>query len=712
MENMEYMSKKTICFVLPVLLILSVFSGASMKAEKTMVLHYSFGEPHIQNLGDECRVEIEGCTLHEYNGLMLPVKQAHILIPYGTDVEKIEVHGSRELLGWYTLEKVKPLIVGREKIELASSDTVDKLYEKVGTYGLRGYNILVVNILPVSYQKGKVWYCREMEVKLTLRDGSANPLYRGMEKDREWVTKYIDNPWVLDTYPPTHHGDEHEYLIITSEELQGAFEYFAEYKESRGTSVEIFTIDEIKINPIFWGDTPLFNDTQAQIRNCIRYAYTSWGTDYVLLAGDGDVQNASSNIIPPRYLYATSVGLPLATQGKLEAFIPSDVYYACLDGTFNEDMDERWGENATENNVSDNDEADLYAEVWVGRACIDSIEEAYHFINKTMAYEADTDDEHLMQVLLLGEYLGFGGPAEWGGNHKDKAKQLIPSMFNITTLYDRERTWSKSELLQLLNRGVNIVNHDGHGWTNYALKMHNSDLRGLHNTEYFFLYSQTCLAGSFDNWYPTDKYYDDDCFAEHLTVDEYGAVACIMNSRYGLGRENSTDSPGQRYDLSFFRALFEEHIKELGRASHYSKEDNVWRINENGMRWTYYQTNLFGDPQLAVREPAEVITVNATLVKPANGLYIFDKGPIAPFMNRTVILGKITVQVEVETSPPGRMEKVSFYVDNELKATVTEEPYEWQWNENALGTYRISAEACAVNGKCEWVEKEVFIINL
>jgi len=707
--------KKKIAFIIAFLFVGLAFSGIKIGASDNISLKYEFEKPVVKKIGDTYEIKMKGCEMHEYNGLLIPVKPLHILIPYGKKIEGINVKGiNKKFLGIYPVEKEKPLFVGNKKLATMSTNVVNKLYEKVGVYGLRGYNILVMNLIPISVENNKVFYYEKVEVKIELKEGKVNPLYRGLEKDREWVKRYVDNDWAAYTYPIKNLKEEYDYLIVTKEEFRDAFQRLADYKESQGIRVYIATIEEIKINSFCWNKTELFNDTQAQIRNFIRYAYLNWGIDYVLLGGDGDAQNASSNIIPPRYLYATCVGLPLANnQEILEAYIPSDVYYACLDGSFNKDMDEKWGENATGNDVSNEDEADLYAEVWVGRACVDSIKEINNFINKTIAYEEDSNDQHLMQVLLLGEYLGFGGEAEWGGNHKDKIKPLIPSsVYNITTLYDRESPWNRYNLIPILNKGVNIVNHDGHGWTTYALKMRNSDLKGLHNTEYFFLYSQTCLAGSFDNWYPEGNYYEDDCFAEHLTCDKYGAFACIMNSRYGLGRENSTDSPGERYDYSFFKALFQENIKELGRANHFSKEENVWRINENGMRWTYYQTNLFGDPQIAIKEPSEKISINITLLKPLNGIYILDFGPILSFINKTIIFGIITIKVDATTEPEGKLKSVRFYINNELKYVDEQQPYEWKWDENIRGTCRISVEACATNGKCEKVEKEVFIINL
>lgn len=702
--------KKLICIMLVAFLFMPAFS-AEEKAVKMQFI-YHFENIKLEKNDKGYIVKINGCQQHEINGYIIPVKPLHILIPYGKDVKEIRVSGDEHFLGFYNLKREKPLYIGNTKLLPKIGEAIKKKYEYVGVYGLRGYKILVMNLIPVEYKNGMLFYYDKIKVEIELKDGKVNGLYRGLEKDKEWVKRYVDNKWVLDTYPVKSYDRKYDYLIITAEKFVDAFKPFAEYKESKQIKTKIVSVEEIISNSSFWNSTDLFNDTQAKIRRFIRWAYLNWGIDYVLLGGDGDVMNKSSNIIPPRYLYATCVGLPLGeTQEVLEGYIPSDVYYACLDGNFNTDMDNKWGENATGNDVSDEDEADLFAEVWVGRACVDKVKEIENFIHKTEAYE-QTNDSYIIQILLLGEYLGFGGEAEWGGNHKDRIKPYIPPIYNITTLYDRENRWEKEELIALLNKGIHVVNHDGHGWTTYALKMVNSDLKALKNTKYFFLYSQTCLAGSFDNWYPEDRYYEDDCFAEHLAFDEHGAFACIMNSRYGLGRENSTDSPGQRYDESFFKAVFQENIRELGRANHYSKEDNVWRINENGMRWVYYETNLFGDPQVALKEPYEKVNISIDLQKPLNGIYILDYGPIFPTLSSTIIIGDITIKANVTTEPSGKLQKVNLYIDGILKASFENENIAWKWEEKAFGEHKICIEAIARNGKVERAEKAVYIFNL
>jgi len=678
-------------------------------AEHVMTFEFSFNYPSIIHDENGYLIEMNGCDIESVNGMLLPSKHLSILLPPYKTLSSISVHGIKKYVGRFHPASSPPLVVSdvisKEKPDYGAST---KPYEIVGVYELRGYRILVMNLHPVVYERGRVYYYANMEVKVKLKNADMPSLYRAFDKDRIWVKKHVINSWIADEYPVKNAAGKYDYLIITTRNFSKPFQKLADYRNSTGMRTTVCFVEDIISNPAYWNETAMFNDTQAKIRNFIRWAYKNWGIDYVLLGGDADIMNADENIIPARYLYAACYGLPLGSMDKLEAYIPSDVYYACLDGNFNKDMDDRWGENATDNDAGTGDEADLYAEVWVGRACVDSVEEAYNVVNKTIVYEnEDVNDSHIMQVLMLGEYLGFGGEAEWGGNYKDKVVLYVPEAYNITKMYDKIREWSKSELINKMNEGVHIINHDGHGWTTYGLKMSNSDVSRLYNTKYFFVYSQTCLAGSFDNWYPGDHYYKDDCFAETITTSKYGAFAVIMNSRYGLGRENSTDSPGERYDISFFKTLFDDSILELGRANHLSKEENVWRIDENGMRWTYYETNLFGDPAVRIKEPGEVVKINISVNKPGKGIYIFNFGPFLSSINRTFIIGSITIEANITTEPSNMISKINFMVDGEVMASYSTPPYTWTWRGGERGEHYISIVAYAKNGKSERVDIQV-----
>ena len=373
------------------------------------------------------------------------------------------------------------------------------------------------------------------------------------------------------------------------------------------------------------GNTELFNDKPARIRNFIRYAYSEWGTKYVLLGGDADVATTSDNIIPLRGLFANESGLPLNQYAAEEQDdIPSDVYYACLDGNFNYDCDLHFGESPDRNNVNETvDEADLYAEVWVGRCCADSAEEVSNFVMKTLQYAQITDESYLSEIMFAGEDLGNQFFFQYGGDYKDMTEYLIPPLFNISKLYDNDEfSWWIGDFIDEVYRNQpQIINHDGHGYPNYMLKAGSDTFYSFENEKPFFIYSHSCLTGSFDNYYPGDRYSEEDCIAEILTCEiPYGAYACILNARYGLGSEYTASSPSGSLDESFYKALFTHNIRELGGANHFSKEDNVWRINANGYRWCYYETNLFGDPQLRIKYPNEIPPNKPTTPSgPSNG---------------------------------------------------------------------------------------------
>ncbi|MCG2826156.1 MAG: C25 family cysteine peptidase, partial [Thermoplasmatales archaeon] len=381
------------------------------------------------------------------------------------------------------------------------------------------------------------------------------------------------------------------------------FQDLASFKNTQGIATTIVTVENILNESIYWDSNPLFNDTQAIIRNFITDAYLNWGIEYVLLGGDGDGADvggeSGDNIIPVRTLYATAV------DGDQGDQIPADMYYGCLDGNWNNDEDSYWGESG---------EDDLYAEVYVGRAAVDSTTELSNFVMKTLAYEA-TQDTYLFDVWMVGEYLGFGGVADYGGNYKDEIKDGslnhgyttvgIPAEYNVSTLYDRDypgNDWPKSELIDIIDNNVHIINHLGHASVGYDMKLYNSDADALTNNRYFFGYSQGCYPGSIDGWHYGGYYTDYDCIAEHFTTESHGAFAFIANSRYGWGTYASTDGPSQHFDREFFDALFGENIRELGKANQDSKEDSIGFISDPIIRWCYYEINLFGDPTVRIKD--------------------------------------------------------------------------------------------------------------
>jgi len=598
----------------------------------TMAVKYCFNRPILEKVVIEGvtydKVLLSQCSIFGRVGdPALPAKGAYILLPQGSKVEKIEViPGKKVVVGSnYKLIPIeKPLpIIGRKfsmitpNKEIYSSNKVfpGRLFTKVGIYSFRGYEILVLRLFPVQYipSEGELFYYKDLTVSIELiRDNHINPLYRGLGKDREEVIEKVDNPYVADTYKEKcTYLDKYDLLIITTDFLKNKFQRLKDCHDRRGIKTEIKTIQDIG------------SDKPEDIREFIREEYLASGVDYVLIGGDVDV-------VPAKILWASGLD---ENVNPLSDYMPSDIYYGCLDGTFNYDGDDKWGEPTDGDNGSD---VDLIAEVYVGRAPVGNAKEADNFVSKTIEYIEMGADDYFKKVCLVGEYLGNYGIASYGGNYLDQlidgsdadgyTTVGIPSdEYEIYTLYDRDASWHPSDIINCINNGVHFINHLGHSNWGRNMKINRDDVESLTNTKYCFIYSQGCYAGAFDY---------DDCIAEYHTVKtRHSAFAVIMNARYGFFWTFSTDGDSQRYHREFWDAIFGEGILRIGKANQDSKEDNLYIIERSMMRWCYYQLNLLGDPAVALRisnPPDKPSRPNGETVVKVGKTYIYTTTVVDP----------------------------------------------------------------------------------
>jgi len=649
-----------------------LLTGTSSEVKFTEItLNFNFSEPIIERIGNYDRIKIEGLENFGEPGIpVLPFKTVRILLPFDEEIEDIQVAGKYKtyLTGNYLVEpgqKPVPIILNitnfttpNETVYNSLTPFPNKLYSKPYIQEFRGYKILILNLYPVHYipKMRKIYYYKSMEVKvrmkplqksLTLQDIQRSN-FRGLEKDEDKVKKIVDNPEMLSSYERIKNlllnlkkstfqpkslvdpSKSYDYVIITTSQFNSSFWPLVEWKKTRPKNpinATIVLVEDIVNNPDYWCDgkwgdgcaIPEFNDTQAKIRNFIKDAYNNWGIEYVLLGGDADGGNvggeSGNNIIPHRGFYAR-----VESEGEVDFDIPADLYYAALNGTWNNDLDDEWGEEGEE---------DFYAEVYVGRAPVDSVEEVQNFVNKTIAYENATlhKDPYLRKVLMAGEWLGFYmGYAKrfkeeirWGTCNYGYCTAGFPGIYYVSTLYDADQFWSPNELILKINDNLHAINHLGHANNLNAMKLEITDVdNNLTNTKYFFVYSQGCYAGAFDNRNTAGSYLENDSIAEHLVTSKNGSFAVIMNSRYGWGTGwPSTDGPSQRFDRQFWDAIFNESLLNLGKANQDSKEDNIgfvlsdppctteeWPCN-GVMRWVYYELNLLGDPEtpFSIPEP-------------------------------------------------------------------------------------------------------------
>ena len=628
--NKKMKTKNIVFWIFLILIISSIplTQGNIEQSDKQIILTYNFENPTIQVItidGDYYdRITMSDCVTASNAGEPnIPSKGIYILLPPKSKVDDIQIIVDNEhIIGQgfnidpvgepipITSSTISPKISANEVIYSSNEFYPGKLYTETGIYNFRGYKILVLLLHPVQYNPvtGELYFYENMYVNVkTSFDDTVNSLFRGFKQDYQDLLKKVDNPSVISQYiseitPLSASIDSYDLLILTTDSLKSGFEPLKQAHDATGVSTVIKTLTDI-------GSTNL-----DDIRDYIIDAYNNWGIEYVLIGGD-------DGVVPAPTLWVSGMD---ENTTYYEDYMPSDLFYACLDGPYNYDGDNKWGEPT---DGTDGGDVDLIAEVYVGRACVDNMADVNNFVAKSAAYiNKDPEDEYLDRFLLAAEYLGDYGIASYGGTYMDQLIDTcsddgyttvgIPTTnYTITKLYDSPSySWDPSELMTIINNGVHVINHLGHASYDYNMKMSNYDVAYLTNDDPCFIYSQGCMAGGFDGY---------DCIAEYFTVKtSHAAFAGIWNARYGFFWSYSTDGDSQRLHREFWDAVFGENIPEIGKANHDSKEDNLAIIGRSCIRWVYYETNLFGDPALSffeIEEPQNNPPNKPTITGPNSG---------------------------------------------------------------------------------------------
>lgn len=607
--------KNTMSLIILMLFCFTLFTSRLFAEEYRHI--YKFEEPQILSLPNGRQVlEIPGTRQKDdiVGAPILPVRTAKIFIPANEKVVSTEIgYGPLKTIeGSFVVQYATPphptafkgpVTVDQPDPDIYDSDAVypPAVYKIRKSQFLRGVQIVFIDLMPVLYHpaEGRLQYYGELDVKVITekqqRPDDVMP-FRNAFKDRKKILSTIDNgDDFLRRYPasqplrptgvsPITEGSSstqgsRQYVVITTAAMAPAFQALTTYRASAaggGYTTYIETIDTI--DAVYSGI-----DLAEKMRNFIRDMYINYGTQYVVLGGDCDGP-PEKQVIPTRGCYA-QVG------DVVDASIPSDLYFGCLDGSWNGDGDARWGET---NDGVDGGDIDWSSEVYVGRIPADDTTEAMNQITKIIAFETDNRPN---KILLVGEKLE---DATWGGDRLDWLYDYMGSTAK-TELYDRDwahNTWPASQLLTYINSNAYYwIDHVGHSGESYNMKLYNDDILSMTNNRYFFVYSQGCYSGSMDNRTIKGTYGISDSFGEAITnrYSDTGAFAYIGNARYSWYRPGSYVQGGSsRAEKEFVEAIFTENITKLGEANQKSKTDLP--LSSGMYRWIAFETNLIGDP--------------------------------------------------------------------------------------------------------------------
>jgi hypothetical protein len=100
-------------------------------------------------------------------------------------------------------------------------------------------------------------------------------------------------------------------------------------------------------------------------------------------------------------------------------------------------------------------------------------------------------------------------------------------------------------------------------------------------------------------------------------------------------------------------------------------------------------------------------TIEVELNQPLNALYVKNQRIIP--LSSPHIIGSINISAYIPGGwdEPGTAEKVEFYIDGVLQATLTEQPYNWTWSQRTFGKHVIKIIAYDFNGDTASKEIEV-----
>jgi len=628
-------------------------------------LSYSFAfiEPRVQvtQLGGSqySSIQMSGCMAmgKEAGAPMLPVKAVQLLLPAMTTVTNIHVVGNPvELAGIDTpiFPYQNEVPIGFEpeafKINTAlyASDSLypSNLHDGYHIGYCRGYAILDITLNPVQYipSEGRLFYYPELTVTIDLEEtGFINPFYRNNPDDKTWVEKLVYNPEIADTYTsnlptvgypgglcdPSH---QYDYVIITTTlhgldhwETSGSTPYnwsslMVKHELDDGLQCTLVTIQDINACSDYYNSDPLFNDTEAHIREFCKDAYQDWGTSYIFIGGDDEW-------IPARHM-----------KYSYEANVDSDIYWSNLDNTFNANHNNYWGEERDAG-------FDLYSELFIGRITCDEPQDVSNWMTKSFYYADATDKEYLDNAAFYGgdmgwacegddfiDYSAIKGTNNWLGPSPGAHGQY-PSWlgfnygfetwnevnpgneYNLSVKWTAEPPnpgWQGGSLSVAVAGLKNAINSDqvtlisgiAHANANMSLDVNmNSWESDYHNTKPFFIYDHGCHCGDMDA-------ADDGVLGSMLFhSDTELAFACVYNTCYGWGSLQDTNSSSALLMKLFWDYLFDIENNsgsilnwQLGKAMAYSKDTMAPTIN-----WTYSDAPgswrgiiqgclLFGDP--------------------------------------------------------------------------------------------------------------------
>ena len=565
-------------------IIITVFAYA-----QTVQKTYHFGTPMVSEVNGYDVIHFADTYNNGITGeAALPWQTVSLLLPQNTEAQGVMVDYSDfvELEGTYNIlpqQKARPLsstepLVFEKNEEFYRSENVypETTYSKVNTQYLNGCSFAFAQFTPVRYipATGKISYAKSVTVTIDVtasKSDRSKMLWMTPEVEKR-VERLAQNPEAVKAYKNRARTiGGYELLVITPEAWVSHFDEYVEFYEARGLRTHVTALENILDN--FDG-----RDNAEKVRTYIAQEYENEGIMMVLLGGD-------AGLVPWRALYCNVYDEEVDN-------LPADMYFVCLDGTWNDDNDELWGEIG---------EDDLLPELGVGRMPFNNELQFNNMMHKTLEYQANPVLGEFHKVILGAEHLGDGyyGSTDLnmligGSSQFDYTTVGIPEEYDFNKVYETQNhKWSGKWFRDEINAfGGQYVHHVGHANTDYVAGWYvnsTSDnsfeqLDGVRHN-YNFFHSHGCICGDFTHT----------CMLERLVNISTGFVATTGNSRYGWYQPWG-DGMAAHLHREFVDAYYNDRLPYIGTAFVEMKVMTApYAVYDPCMRWNLYDINILGD---------------------------------------------------------------------------------------------------------------------
>jgi len=599
------------------LMVLVIMALPLAAGSMTRTVSYDLGDVMLTKVGGYDVVDLRGAVpLVKPGEPRLPDVIQTVAIPAGAEPTSVELIAEEwvDLPGNYRVgpsqadvrlprrgETFNPVIYPPDPEVYASSNPYPATKVRLLSNGtMSGYRLANVELFPVRYTPatGRLQLAKRLVYRLNYAENRLDAAVATLRQQSlfgDGVRTLVVNPEDVDRYAPgirrsasaTLPAGTYDYVVITEVPMDTVFQRLVAWKTLKGTPGNVVLVSWINTNYTGY-------DLQEKIRNFIIDAHTTWGTNYVLLGGQGDYNTSGQNIVPTRMANCESEDEPC------------DVYYGSLDGTWDGNGNHVYGEIA--------DNPDLYPDAYIGRAPVYNVAMAQNFVHKVITYEQNPPANYVRHMNLLTGIL-------WDSYEErpiqESIARMTPSGWSDQRTYERTGNLSTAAVRDSLNQGVGMGHWDGHGDQNgiymsggtvpvftstEADALTNGDKTGI-------IVSIACDCGGWD------MVTGGDCFAEHLvTRVGGGTIASVMNSRYGYGAidqsGNYTPGPSERQDTTMYSNIFDKGHFHAGQALALAKAawapwaDSLYAYAET--RYCNYDLNMMGDPEVPLwtDEPA------------------------------------------------------------------------------------------------------------